>query len=89
MDDFAASLPRSSDLEGAGLAIAEVRMDGSVVITDGTRSAAYRPHDAAPLAGPDLRIVPRYVEAGRFREAHAVTITDGELTAVYVPVGAP
>lgn len=38
------------------------------------------------LDGSSLRIVPAYTEAGRFCEANCVTITDGERTAVYVPM---
>lgn len=38
------------------------------------------------LDGTRLRIVPRYTEAGKFCEANCVTITDGERTAVYVPL---
>lgn len=37
------------------------------------------------LDGSTLRIVPNYTEAGWFAEANAVTITDGERTAIYVP----
>lgn len=39
------------------------------------------------MNGTSLRVVPAYTEAGRFQEANAVTITDGERTAVYVPAG--
>jgi hypothetical protein len=39
------------------------------------------------LDGSGLRIVPAYTEAGQFCEANCVTVTDGERTAVYVPVG--
>jgi len=38
------------------------------------------------LDGSSLRIVPAYTEAGQFCEANAVTITDGERTAVYIPL---
>jgi hypothetical protein len=36
------------------------------------------------LDGSTLRIVPADTEAGRFREANCITVTDGERTAVYV-----
>lgn len=38
------------------------------------------------LDGSTLRIVPAYTEAGQFCEANCVTITDGERTAIYVPL---
>lgn len=38
------------------------------------------------LDGSSLQIVPTYIEAGRFCEANCITVTDGERTAVYVPV---
>lgn len=37
------------------------------------------------LDGSTLKIVPRYIEAGRLCEANVITITDGERTAIYVP----
>jgi hypothetical protein len=37
------------------------------------------------LDGSTLSIVPDYTEAGAYKEANCVTITDGERTAVYVP----
>lgn len=37
------------------------------------------------MDGSTLRVVPAYTEAGYFQEANAVTLTDGERTAVYVP----
>lgn len=38
------------------------------------------------MDGSSLRIVPAYTEAGQFCEANCITVTDGERTAVYVPV---
>jgi hypothetical protein len=38
------------------------------------------------LDGEGLSIVPAYTEAGYFGEANVVTITDGERTALYVPL---
>jgi hypothetical protein len=38
------------------------------------------------MDGSALRIVPSYTEAGMFCEANCVTITDGERTALYVPL---
>ena len=38
------------------------------------------------MDGSTLRIVPSYIEAGMFCEANCVTITDGERTALYVPL---
>ncbi len=38
------------------------------------------------LDGSSLRIVPAYTESGEFGEANCITITDGERTAVYVPL---
>jgi len=38
------------------------------------------------MDGSTLRIVPSYTEAGMFCEANCVTITDGERTALYVPL---
>jgi hypothetical protein len=38
------------------------------------------------MEGEGLRIVPAYTEAGYFGEANVVTITDGERTALYVPL---
>ncbi len=35
--------------------------------------------------GTTLKIVPAFTEPGAFEEVNAVTITDGERTAVYVP----
>jgi hypothetical protein len=41
------------------------------------------------LDGSTLSIVPAYTEAGMFMQANCVTITDGERTAVYVPLRRP
>lgn len=38
------------------------------------------------LDGSTLSIVPNYTEAGQFCEANCVTISDGERTAIYIPV---
>lgn len=40
------------------------------------------------MDGSTLSIVPAYTEAGKFKEANCVTITDGERSAVYVPLRA-
>jgi hypothetical protein len=40
------------------------------------------------MDGSTLRIVPAYTEAGRYQEANCITVTDGERTAVYVPLKA-
>jgi hypothetical protein len=63
----------------------------------GQTEAAPTPSDKSPefqfrlprcdkMDGSTLRIVPSYIEAGMFREANCVTITDGERTALYVPL---
>jgi hypothetical protein len=48
------------------------------------------PYETVPrcgnLDGSSLSIVVGNIEAGRFCEAHAVTITDGTRSAVYVPL---
>jgi hypothetical protein len=38
------------------------------------------------MEGEGLRIVPAYTEAGYFGEANCITVTDGERTALYVPL---
>lgn len=38
------------------------------------------------LDGSTLRILPAYTEAGQFCEARCIMVTDGERTAVYVPL---
>jgi hypothetical protein len=40
------------------------------------------------MDGSTLRIVPDYTEAGWFCEANVITVTDGERTAIYVPLRA-
>ncbi len=85
-EEFQASLPRSATMEGDDLTVADVRSDGLVIVTDGERSAPYTPLQGEPLEGSDLKIVPRYVEAGAFTEANCVSLTDGRRIAVYVPV---
>jgi hypothetical protein len=86
-EEFRFSLPRSETMDGDDLSIIDVIQNGSVIVSDGERTAAYVPHDGDPLKGPDIRIVPKYVEAGAFTEANVLTLTDGERTAVYVPSG--
>lgn len=41
------------------------------------------------LDGSSLSILPAYTEAGMFCEANCLTVTDGERTAVYVPLRLP
>jgi hypothetical protein len=38
------------------------------------------------MDGEGLKIVKAYTDAGYFGEANCVTITDGERTAIYVPL---
>ncbi len=38
------------------------------------------------LDGSTLRIVPAYTEAGMFCEANVITVTDGNRTALYIPL---
>jgi hypothetical protein len=38
------------------------------------------------MDGSTLSIIPSYTEAGWFTEANCVTISDGERTALYVPL---
>ena len=84
-EEFEASLPRSK--EGEGLTVTELRDDGSVVISDGERSASYGFYKGERLEGRDLRIVRSYTEAGWFMQAEIVKLTDGERTGFYVPLG--
>jgi len=38
------------------------------------------------MDGSTLKIVPAYTEAGWYTEANCITVTDGERTAIYVPL---
>ena len=84
-DAFQMSLPRSDDMEGGGLMIMAVNRDGTVMITDGDRAAAYVAYGDEALSGTDLKIMPSYVEAGAYLEANCVVLTDGSRNVVYVP----
>lgn len=84
-EDFAAGLPRSRALDGTDLIIEKLEKDGSVLITDGHRSAHYEPMGGIkPLSGP-LSIKASYVETGWFTEANVIKFSDGTRDALYVP----
>ena len=86
-DEFAERLPRDVEhMDGRNFAIGAVADDGSVVISDGERAAAYVFSHGNQLDMANLRILPRYIEAGWFGEAQVVTLTDGKGRAVFVPV---
>ena len=72
-------------MEGGGLMIMAVNRDGSVMVTDGERTASYVAFGDEALKGTDLKIVPSYVEAGAYLEANCVVLTDGSRNVVYVP----
>jgi hypothetical protein len=84
---FQEALPRSQTPEQDGSDLAIAGIEGTHVrISDGKRSALYEQLEGEPLDLSKAEIVPAYVEAGWFTEANCVTLTDGEYTAVFVPV---
>ena len=86
-DEFAERLPRDVEhMDGRNFAIGAVADDGSVVISDGERAAAYAFSHGNQLDMAKLQILPHYIEAGWFCEAQVVTLTDGVGQAVFVPV---
>jgi hypothetical protein len=89
-EDLQEALPRSDKMNGVDLRIVEVGAEGEVTITDGERTAVYRPIEGEPLEPENLRIFPAYVEAGFFSEANCVTLIDIEgRKVIYVPVRKP
>jgi hypothetical protein len=68
-----------------------VDMQGDlVIITDGERTTSYVRFSGPELVGKDWRIRPSAgVEAGWFSEANAVTLSEGEREAVFVPKDQP
>ena len=86
-DEFAERLPRDVEhMDGRNFALGAVAEDGSVVISDGERAAAYAFSRGDQLDMTKLQLLPHYIEAGWFCEAQAVTLTDGAGQAVFVPV---
>ncbi|RCS24198.1 hypothetical protein DUT91_07745 [Phyllobacterium salinisoli] len=81
---FQVSLPRT----GGDLTIAEVRSDGSVIITDGVRHGYYAPQDGQQALEGQPRLVPSSTESGNFGEAVRVTLTDGQREVAYTPFSA-
>ena len=86
-DEFAERLPRDAEhMDGRDFAIGAVGDDGSVVISDGERAAAYVFSRGDPLDMTKLQLLPHSLEAGWFCEAQAITLTDGKGQAVFVPL---
>jgi hypothetical protein len=92
-EDWHAALPRDDAMDGSGLRIVraseiEVSEPEELAITDGERTAVYRPYsvlkDGAPEGRPE--IIDGYTEAGWFCDANCVTIRDGRRESIYAPV---
>jgi hypothetical protein len=83
IDEFL--IPRDRKLDGSSLAIVSAEGSRRVVITDGERSAVYRPLGRALRRAP-VRIVRHDTEAGPLCEANVVRLSDGDEEADYVPL---
>jgi hypothetical protein len=60
--------------------------EAAPTLSDKTPEFQFRLPRCDKMDGSTLRIVPSYTEAGMYCEANCVTITDGERTALYVPI---
>jgi hypothetical protein len=80
------SLPRDElRMDGHNFKIVGVE-DRVVLISDGTRTARYRPVAESELDMSSVSAKVELFEAGMFCEALGLRLTDGEHEAAYVPV---
>jgi hypothetical protein len=84
-----AALTRRSVLLGtvaAGPLAISGQTEAAPTLSDKSPEFQFRLPRCDKMDGSTLRIVPSYTEAGMFCEANCVTISDGERTALYVPI---
>ncbi len=89
--DRNAGFIRVENAQGRSIAFGQwlQRDDGRWVLRmPAAREASEEVQAALPRSteGERLSILPRFTQAGYFGEANLVTITDGERTALYVPL---